>query len=62
MTKATICTLFGCTEQQLQNQYKHNADTLTAMRDKASKTGKKVGNYTAEQLTERAAKYSELSK
>lgn len=62
MDKKQICAFFGCTQEQLQTQYKANAEILATMRNKAIRTGKKVGNYTADQLTVRAAKYKELAK
>ena len=62
MTKQSICSLFNCTPEQLQRQYKANANTLAAMRDKAIKTGKKQGNMSADQLAVHATRYSELAK
>lgn len=56
-----IKNLFGCTDEQLQRQYKANAATLAAMRDKANRTGRKVGNYTAGQLAAHAERYDKLA-
>ena len=61
MSKKQICTFFGCTMDQLNQQYKRNADTLAKMRDKAVLTGKKVNKYTAAELTEATKRYQGLS-
>lgn len=60
MNKNEICGFFGCTMAQLNDQYKANAEILANMRDKAIKTGKKVGNATAKQLSEYTEKYKKL--
>lgn len=53
--------MFNITLEQLNEQYRKNSEVLAGMRDKAIKTGKKVGHYTADQLTEMTDKYQELS-
>lgn len=60
-SKAIICQMFNITLEQLNEQYRKNSEVLAGMRDKAIKTGKKVGHYTADQLTEMTDKYQELS-
>lgn len=61
MNKNEICSFFGCSMSQLNEQYKANAATLANMRDKAIKTGKKVGNATEKELSEYTEKYKKLS-
>lgn len=40
------------TATQIRAQHARNAEILKAMREKAERTGKKVNNYTAQQLGE----------
>lgn len=49
-TKEETCKMFGCTMQQLRNQYLSNAQSLEKMHTKAILTGTKVNGYTSEQL------------
>lgn len=62
MKKNEICKLFGCSMDQLNEQYKANAEILASMRDKAIKSGKKVGNATAKELSAYTKKYQSLAK
>lgn len=61
MTKDQICKLFGCSIEQINNQFKANAEGLKRMEHKAISTGKKVNNFTAEQLTQYRKKYELLA-
>ena len=54
--------MFGVSIQRIKDQYLANAKGLQQMLDKAVKTGKKVNNYTKEQLKEMVAKYNDLAK
>lgn len=61
LDKEQICRLFGCTMQQLNEQYSANAAVLWQMHDKSIKIGKKVNGYTADQLAEMADKHDKLA-
>jgi hypothetical protein len=50
MTKEQLCKVYHCTLDQLDNQYKENAEGLDRMYQKAVRTGKKVNGYTASRL------------
>lgn len=52
----------SCSISQLKTQYARNAAQLRAMQAKAESTGKKVGNYTAQQLADRAYRFEQLAK
>ena len=54
-TTAQIAKLFGCSEQQVRDQFHANAAQLTRLADKSKRTGRKVNGYTAEQLSRHAA-------
>lgn len=62
MTKEETRNFFGCSMEQLNNQYAANAAILGKMKDKANKTGKKVNGFTATQLSAYEKKYINLSK
>ena len=62
MNKELLCAMFNCSMEQLNNQYAANAKTLEGMRKKAEATGKKVNNYTADQLVILEGKFKELAK
>lgn len=53
-----IASLFGCTEDQVRNLKKRNAEQLTKMAIKAEVSGQKVNGYTAQQLRAYADKAS----
>lgn len=53
--------MFGCTIESLNNQYLANAMQLEEMYNKAVLTGKKVNNYTADQLEELTGKFYQLA-
>lgn len=50
---------FGCSAEQAKAQMKRNADSLLRMAEQAAQTGRKVNNYTEEQLRAKAANYLE---
>jgi hypothetical protein len=57
MTKYTaeqIAAKFGCTAEQVKAQHAKNAKELEGMAEKASRTGRKVNNYTEAQLRQLA--------
>lgn len=61
MNKLEVCTMFGCTIEQLNQQYAANARTFRTMHAKAVATGKKVNRYTAEELDAMASKYESIT-
>jgi len=54
-TTAQIAKLFGCTEQQVRDQFLANAAQLSLMANKSKRAGHKVNNFTAQQLSSHAA-------
>jgi hypothetical protein len=48
-------------EAQMKSQYRANYETLKWMLEKAIRTGKKVNNYTEDQLRANVAKYAVLA-
>lgn len=61
LSKEEICKMFGCSMQQLNEQYTTNAKQLDEMRAKAVRSGKKVRGFNAEQLTHYTEKYQRLA-
>ncbi len=61
MEKTEICKLFGCSLEQLNNQYSENSKGLKEMEKRAIKTGKKYNGYTATQLNQLSKQYKALS-
>ena len=51
-TEEQIVKVLGCTVDQLRSQNAKNAAQLALMLHKAVTTGRKVNNFTAEQLRE----------
>ncbi len=60
-TKQQTCRMFGCTMEQLNNQYLRNAQVFEKMYEKAVATSKKVNGYTADQLDQLTGKYYQLA-
>lgn len=49
-------------DEQIKRQVKANAEGLRKMEARALQTGKKVGGFTADQLSEMAVHYEKLAK
>lgn len=49
-------------DAQIKNQYAENAKGLKTMHEKAKATGKKVNNFTADQLKVLSVKFENLAK
>lgn len=62
LSKEQICQMFGCTMEQLNAQYAANARTLEGMHKKAKRTGKKVNDYTEQQLKAHTERYNRMAK
>lgn len=56
-TLQSIAARFGCTVQQVRDQYTANAAQLRSMERKARERGRKVNGYTADQLATHAADF-----
>ncbi len=56
-TAQEAAKLFGVSIEVIKNQYLANAKTFEQMYNKAIATGKKVNNYTAEQLEQLTAEF-----
>ena len=52
----------GASKATIEAQYARNAQGLRTMESKALRTGRKVGGFTASQLTERAERFETLSR
>ena len=57
-TDTYIAAIFGCTAEQVAAQKQKNAAQLRDMEIKARSEGKKINNYTAEQLAAMADRIS----
>lgn len=62
LSKEQLCKMFGCTLEQLNAQYAANAGVLDKMHKKAKKTGKKVNDYTEQQLKADTERYKHMTK
>ena len=60
MAKQEMCKFYGCSMEQLNNQFKANAAGLQRMASKAKLTGKKVNGYTESQLVAYTEKYNKF--
>ena len=61
MSLTQTAVMYGITVERLKAQYLANAKGLERMYEKALKTGKKVGGYTADQLKNKVAEYYKLA-
>ena len=56
-TPEEAAQLFGVSIERIKEKYLDNAKTFEKMYNKAIATGKKVNNYTAEQLEQLTAEF-----
>lgn len=54
---ARAMALFGATREQVQANYRRNAEVLREMARKAERTGRRVNHYTASELWAQATRY-----
>lgn len=61
-TLEQIAKQFGCTSEQVRQQFARNARSLATMADKAKQRGRKVNGYTASELSAMARKMKRRSR
>lgn len=60
-TLEQTAAMYGITVERLKEQYKANAEGMQRMYNKAVKTSKKVGGFTAEQLKAKIEEFKNLA-